>query len=379
MHSTEHLFAPLSDARCEGLEIHVVGGAVRDQQLGRTPHDMDYVVVGATVETLRERGFIQVGADFPVFLHPVSHVELALARTERKTRAGHTGFTVHADPSVSLETDLMRRDFTINAMAIDRNGQITDPHGGQRDLEARVLRHVSEAFCEDPLRVLRGIRFLAQLAPFGFRLAAETETLMREMAPTLSELSVERIVQELDRTLATEAPLVGLQHCGPLGITDVLAPDLQTLPAAFVTDHLETRWAEWALCNQPTGACITAYQSRYKLSTARGSVLKAAVRLHALTDRDPGALLETMQTLGWLRGNPPDAFIDQALVALDVTEFSPIPVADWLAYRDCVRQITAQNPTLAGLTGKALGEAIYAERLRVLSIEISAPGTAPGL
>lgn len=379
MPSTEHLFAPLSDARCEGLEIHVVGGAVRDQQLGRTPHDMDYVVVGATVETLRERGFIQVGADFPVFLHPVSHVELALARTERKTHAGHTGFTVHADPSVSLETDLMRRDFTINAMAIGRDGQITDPHGGQRDLEARVLRHVSDAFQEDPLRILRGIRFLAQLAPFGFRLAPETETLMREMAPTLSELSVERIVQEFDRTLATEAPLVGLQHCAPLGIIEVLAPDLRALPSAFITDHLETRWAEWVLCNQPTEDCITAYQSRYKLSTARGSVLKAALRLRTLSGRDPAALLETMQALGWLRGNPPDAFIDQALVALDVIGFSPIPVTDWLAYRECVRRVTAQHPMLAGLTGKALGEAIYAERLRVLSMEISAPGTAPGL
>ena len=127
-----------------------------------------------------ELGFQQVGHDFPVFLHPKSHVEIALARTERKTQQGHTGFVVHADPKVSLETDLLRRDFTMNAMAISRGGELIDPYGGQYDLEQRIMRHVSHAFTEDPLRVLRGVRFLAQLGQFDFSLAPETITLMRQ-------------------------------------------------------------------------------------------------------------------------------------------------------------------------------------------------------
>jgi tRNA nucleotidyltransferase/poly(A) polymerase len=377
--STDALFQPIEGPECAGLEIHVVGGAVRDRLLGVTPHDMDYVVVGATPETMRSRGCLQVGQDFPVFLHPRTHVELALARTERKTQAGHTGFQVHADPSVSLEADLLRRDFTINAMAIDQQGQITDPYGGQQDLENRALRHVSDAFREDPLRILRGVRFLAKLAPFGFKLAPETEALMREMSPTLGELSVERIMQELDRTLQTDHPLAGLTQLNTLGVTDVLAPECTALPDAFQTSDLETRWVEWVLCNQPTNACFDRYRAHFKLSTQRSTLCRAAMCLKSVTKRDAKELLDTMQLLGWLRGNPPDATVDQALRVLDSTGFSPIPVAEWMAYRGRVRQVTAQSPKVAGLSGKALGDAIYAERLRVLSMEISAPGTAPGL
>lgn len=376
---TDALFQPIEGPECAGLEIHVVGGAVRDRLLGITPHDMDYVVVGATPETMTSRGCLQVGQDFPVFLHPRTHVELALARTERKTQSGHTGFQVHADPSVTLEADLLRRDFTINAMAIDRQGQITDPYGGQQDLEDRVLRHVSDAFREDPLRILRGIRFLAKLAPFGFKLAPETEALMRDMAPTLAELSVERITQELDRTLQTDHPLAGLCQLNALGVTAVLAPEFTATPRRFQTADLETRWVEWILCNQPTDACFDRYRTMFKLSVHRSTLCHAVLRLKGVRTRDPKRLLETMQQLGWLRGNPPDAAIDRALVTLDATGFCPIPVQDWMAYRDCVRRITAQNPRVTGLSGKALGEAIYAERLRVLSMEISAPGTAPGL
>jgi len=377
--SPEALFAPTVGPHCEGLDVYVVGGAVRDGLLGITPHDMDYVVVGTTPEAMHARGFTQVGQDFPVFLHPKTHVELALARTERKIDRGHTGFQVHADPSVTLTDDLLRRDFTINAMAIDRAGHVIDPYGGQADLQARVLRHVSDAFREDPLRVFRGIRFLAKLAPFGFTLAPETESLMCEMAPSLTELSVERIIQELDRTLCTEQPLAGLCQLNRLKIPNILAPEMQVLPEVFQTTMLETRWVEWILCNQPSEDCIQRYQKRFKLGNERGNLMRAAIRLRAVRTRDAELLLSTMQALGWLRGNPPAPGLDQALLTLDPTGFSPIPVHQWIAYRNCVRGITVQNSGLSGLTGKALGEALHAERVKVLSIEISAPGTAPGL
>ena len=135
-----------------------------------------------TSETLLELGFQQIGQDFPVFLHPKSHAEIALARTERKTHKGHTGFIVHADPAVTLETDLLRRDFTINAMAVSRTGELIDPYGGEKDLQSHQLRHASGAFSEDPLRVLRGIRFLAQLGAFEFQIAPETRSMMQSMS-----------------------------------------------------------------------------------------------------------------------------------------------------------------------------------------------------
>ncbi len=156
------------------MQIYKVGGAVRDRLLGRPVTDIDWVVVGASSDEMLARGYRPVGADFPVFLHPQSGEEYALARTERKSGRGYGGFTFHASPEVTLEEDLTRRDLTINAMAEDEQGRVIDPYGGQADLEARLLRHVSPAFAEDPLRVLRVARFAARYAGLGFRVAAET-------------------------------------------------------------------------------------------------------------------------------------------------------------------------------------------------------------
>ncbi|MDC6636289.1 multifunctional CCA tRNA nucleotidyl transferase/2'3'-cyclic phosphodiesterase/2'nucleotidase/phosphatase, partial [Leclercia adecarboxylata] len=153
------------------MQIYKVGGAVRDRLLGRTVSEVDWLVVGATPEQMQARGFRPVGADFPVFLHPQTGEEYALARTERKSGRGYGGFTFHASPDVTLEEDLQRRDLTINAIAEDDQCQLIDPYGGQRDLQARVLRHVSPAFAEDPLRVLRVARFAARYAGLGFRIA----------------------------------------------------------------------------------------------------------------------------------------------------------------------------------------------------------------
>ena len=160
------------------MKTYLVGGAVRDKLLGLPVRDRDYVVVGATPEEMTAKGFKPVGADFPVFLHPVTKEEYALARTERKSGRGYKGFTVHAAPDVTLEDDLRRRDLTINAMAEDEDGVLIDPFGGARDLEAGILRHVSPAFAEDPVRILRVARLAARYAGRGFRIAAETNRLM---------------------------------------------------------------------------------------------------------------------------------------------------------------------------------------------------------
>ncbi|PIR09930.1 MAG: multifunctional CCA addition/repair protein [Gallionellaceae bacterium CG11_big_fil_rev_8_21_14_0_20_60_62] len=199
-------------------KIYCVGGAVRDRLLGLPVRDHDWVVVGSTPEEMVSRGFKPVGADFPVFLHPGTHEEYALARTERKTAAGYKGFNVYAAPDVTLEQDLLRRDFTINAIAEDTDGKLIDPYHGQADLKAGVLRHVSDAFAEDPVRILRGARFAAR---FDFSFAPETLALMRRMVANgeVDALVVERVWQELARGLMEKHPsrfFLTLRECGAL-------------------------------------------------------------------------------------------------------------------------------------------------------------------
>jgi tRNA nucleotidyltransferase (CCA-adding enzyme) len=213
------------------MEVYLVGGAVRDELLGRAVKERDWVVVGATAEELQRQGMQQVGRDFPVFLHPETHEEYALARTERKTGAGYYGFSTDSSPAVSLEQDLARRDLTINAMARATDGRLIDPYGGQRDLEARQLRHVSPAFAEDPLRVLRVARFAARFAALNFRVADDTLALMRQMSSSgeLTELVAERVWQETRRALEEESPQVFfavLRDCGALA---QVFPELEAL------------------------------------------------------------------------------------------------------------------------------------------------------
>ena len=190
------------------MQVFLVGGAVRDELLGLDVKDRDWVVVGATPEAMLEAGYRPVGSDFPVFLHPETHEEYALARTERKSGRGYKGFTFHTDPSVTLEEDLLRRDLTINAMAKSQDGVITDPYNGQTDLKNRVLRHVSDAFLEDPLRVLRVARFQARFAHLGFNVSPETVDLMQSISRSgeLDHLTAERVWQEFERALNTQTP-----------------------------------------------------------------------------------------------------------------------------------------------------------------------------
>ena len=211
------------------MQIYLVGGAVRDRLLGRPGGDRDWVVVGSTPEAMTAAGYRPVGKDFPVFLHPDTHEEYALARTERKHGHGYHGFQVYAAPDVTLEDDLVRRDLTINAMAQDAEGRVTDPHGGQRDLTARVLRHVSPAFAEDPVRILRLARFAARFADFS--VADETMALMRQMVDNgeVDHLVAERVWQELARGLMEERPsrmFEVLRDCGALAR---LLPELNRL------------------------------------------------------------------------------------------------------------------------------------------------------
>jgi tRNA nucleotidyltransferase (CCA-adding enzyme) len=212
-----------------GLQAYQVGGAVRDRLLGLPVNDCDWVVVGATPQQMLDAGFRQVGADFPVFLHPRTHEEYALARTERKTAPGYGGFVVHADPSVTLQQDLSRRDLTINAMALGDRGELIDPYGGAVDLRERVLRHVSPAFAEDPVRILRVARFAARFA--DFRVAPQTLALMRSMveAGEVHALVAERVWQELARGLMEATPSRMFELLRDCGALRVLLPEVDRL------------------------------------------------------------------------------------------------------------------------------------------------------
>jgi tRNA nucleotidyltransferase (CCA-adding enzyme) len=256
------------------VKIYLVGGAVRDQLLGLAIKDRDYLVVGSTPEQLLAQGYQSVGKDFPVFLHPNTKQEYALARTERKQGQGYTGFACYFAPDVTLEQDLLRRDLTINAMAQDeQTGEIFDPYGGQQDIQQRVLRHVSAAFVEDPLRVLRLARFYARFYPLGFTVAPDTKRLLQQLVQQgeLQHLTAERVWQETARALQEETPAAYFELLQDVGALQVLMPELAKLwgipnppkwhpeidtgihsmlvlsQAALLSDRLDVRFA--ALCH----------------------------------------------------------------------------------------------------------------------------------
>jgi len=213
------------------MHIYRVGGAVRDRLLQRPIGEIDWVVVGATADELLAQGFKPVGKDFPVFLHPSSHEEYALARQERKVAKGYHGFELHHPPSVTLEEDLLRRDLTINAMAEDDQGRLIDPYGGQRDLDRKLLRHVSEAFVEDPVRILRVARFLARFKSLGFSIAPETIALMQQMvaAGEVDALQAERVVAEMQKALREPNPEAFFECLRSVGALHILMPELDRL------------------------------------------------------------------------------------------------------------------------------------------------------
>ena len=211
------------------MKIYTVGGAVRDTIMGLPVHDRDYVVVGSTVEEMLSLGFTPVGKEFPVFLHPETKQEYALARTEKKVAPGYRGFVFHASPDVTLEEDLLRRDLTINAMAMSEEGEIIDPFGGRRDIENRVFRHVSEAFAEDPVRILRLARFAARFRDFS--VAPETMELMKKMVTDgeVDALVPERVWKELSQGLMESMPSRMIQIMHDCGALERIFPEIEAL------------------------------------------------------------------------------------------------------------------------------------------------------
>ena len=286
------------------MKSYVVGGAVRDELLGLPVADRDWVVVGATPEAMAQLGFRPVGKDFPVFLHPQSHEEYALARTERKSGRGYKGFTVYAAPDVTLDDDLRRRDLTINAMARDEAGRLIDPFGGEQDLREGVLRHVSEAFEEDPVRILRVARFVARL---GFRIADETMALMRRMVEIgeADHLVAERVWQEFSRGLMEKHPARMLEVLAECGLAARLVPELKNERAALeraaeAGAPLAVRFA--VLCWGLDEARIEALCDRLRAPNEARELAVAAARGRGLLEaKDAMPLLELLKRADAIR------------------------------------------------------------------------------
>lgn len=357
------------------MEIYLVGGAVRDALLGLPVKDRDWVVVGATPEDMLARGFRQVGADFPVFLHPETQEEYALARTERKQGHGYHGFSVYSAPDVTLEDDLRRRDLTINAMAQDSEGQLVDPFGGQQDLQARRLRHVSDAFAEDPLRVLRTARFAARFANLEFAVAKTTRDLMGDMvaADEMEHLVPERVWQELQRALLESRPAVFFQvldQCGALArlMPELARPAVLEAGLAALTCLAENGASGPGRFAGLLGALPEAEVDRLaKAIKAPNDFRDLAVlvaRHHGLLRKADTAdaqlaVLESCDV--WRR---PERFQELLVVCQCLDPPLPEAMARQLQAAETeARGVDARDLMAKGHQGKALGEAIRQERL----------------
>jgi len=356
------------------MKTYRVGGAVRDTLLGYPFVETDWVVVGSTPEALIAAGYTQVGRDFPVFLHPETKEEYALARTERKTGPGYHGFVVHADPSVTLEQDLERRDLTINAMAMDDTGGVIDPYGGRQDLDAQLLRHVSPHFVEDPLRVLRVARFAARYHHLGFTVAPETLALMAEIvtAGELAHLSTERIWVETEKALGERHPEVYWQVLAECGAQAVMTPELAVSQgilalarAAGHTPRADCRWA--ALLADLPEARAGAVSERLK---APNSYRHLAERVSAWRPklktalRDAEACMNLLKALDALRRDEPFTGFCETLMALEQNSGDAVATIALLKNaRQAARGVTAADFAARGIEGPALGAAIQAGQI----------------
>lgn len=400
------------------MQIYKVGGAVRDRLLGREVSEIDWVVVGASAEQMLEQGFRPVGADFPVFLHPQTGEEYALARTERKSGRGYGGFTFFASPDVTLEEDLIRRDLTVNAMAEDAQGRLIDPYGGQQDLAAKLLRHVSPAFAEDPLRVLRVARFAARYAPLGFSVAVETMVLMRELSESgeLTTLTPERSWKEISRALMEPRPDVFIQVLRDCGALRVLLPEVDVLfgipqPPAHhpeidtgvhvlsvlrqCAEHQQPLTVRWACLLHDVGKGLTpeAEWPRHIAHEHKGLKLIRAINQRCKAPKDcqelalqvsefhthghralelkPSTLLKLLQGFDVFRR--PQRF-EEFIAACEMDargrlglEQRPYPQADYLRAAMHAARAVAVQPLLArGLQGIELGNALQEERLQAV-------------
>lgn len=354
------------------MDTYLVGGAVRDELLGRPVHERDYVVVGSSEREMIERGFTPVGRDFPVFLHPESADEYALARTERRTGRGHRGFECDTE-SVTLEQDLTRRDLTINAIARDHRGELIDPVGGMADLEARRLRHISPAFGEDPLRVLRVARFAAALAEFGFAIAPETEALMRQMVAggELEDLTPERVHQEIIKAVHTNAPAVFFDVIGRLGGDRVLWPELDPAGidrlrdlAALTSDE---HWRIAALLLESATEAADKFAARYRFSRKQQDFVRHARRLladYAAIESAPAErIVDCLYDTDAFRQS--ERFNDIVRFAAVRTGVDQAVPALWIRAREALAAID-RTDVAPELEGPAIGAAIRAARVSLL-------------
>ncbi|RAN75224.1 multifunctional CCA tRNA nucleotidyl transferase/2'3'-cyclic phosphodiesterase/2'nucleotidase/phosphatase [Bacillus sp. SRB_336] len=398
------------------MHIYLVGGAVRDKLLNRPVVDHDHVVVGARPEEMLALGYKPVGKDFPVFLHPQTGEEYALARTERKSGRGYHGFVVHADATVTLEQDLQRRDLTINAIAQDEHGALTDPYQGVRDIEARVLRHVSPAFVEDPVRVLRVARFAARFAPLGFSVADETMALMRQMVRDgeVDHLVPERVWAETRKALSEPQPSAFLRVLREAGALRVLFPELDALygvpqraefhPEVDTGVHVEMvldAAARLAPGDDLVGFCalvhdlgkaltpvdelprhvghehrgvapLRALAARLKVPTEHATLAELVCREHLNAHRafelKPATVLKLLNALDALRR---PARLDAFLAACEADkrgrlhhEHDDYPQAGYMREaRAAAAAIDAAGFVAQGLTGPAIGTAMTAARV----------------
>ena len=379
------------------MDIYLVGGAVRDKQLGLPVKERDWVVVGSSAQAMLELGYQPVGKDFPVFLHPKTKEEYALARTERKTGHGYTGFETCADPDITLEEDLLRRDLTINAMAETAEGELIDPYNGLDDLNNGVLRHVSPAFAEDPVRILRTARFAARLAPWGFHVAHGTNALMRSMVADgeAAHLVPERVWAELVKALQTDTPARFFQVLAGCGALQVVFPELAASIASTadtahgnsvslpVLQHVVSHSQDTAIrfaalvCDMDNGlpggldaGVLTRLCERYRVPNACRDLARMALQQRSSLQQASGlsaeALLDVFNSTDALRRT--ERFNELLIVcAADaMVRQHDCDQAYLQSALNAVQAVNAASLQDSGLTGKDIGEALQALRIEAL-------------
>lgn len=377
------------------MKVYLVGGAVRDRLLGLPVKDRDWLVVGATAEQMREQGFLQPDTGFPVFLHPKSGEEYALARIEHKQGSGYRGFRFDCHPGITLEQDLQRRDLTINAMAEDEQGRLIDPFGGEQDLRDGMLRHVSPAFVEDPLRLLRCARFAARLGRWGFRVSHGTFALLKQMAASgeLQTLSPERFWEEMSDALASDQPwrfFTLLQHCGALA---VLAPPISRLldgdddpghdsvPARLLPlqrvsgqgGDLLLRKASLLQYLAADDSWLMAQPCERELKELLTLAREFAGRFHAPLQGDAQSLLALFDRCrAWQRVEPCRRLLT-LMAASDPLADAGLPEL-WQKALEAARQVDAGELQQQGFSGRQLGEEITRQRLLRIQRQLDASG-----
>jgi len=374
------------------VQTYLVGGAVRDKLLGLDVHERDWVVVGATPQQMLDQGFQQVGKDFPVFLHPLTREEYALARTERKNGKGYKGFDVFASPNVTLEDDLVRRDLTINAIAEDEQGQLIDPYGGQHDIEQKTLRHVSPAFEEDPLRVLRVARFAARFKHLGFTIADETHELLTKIAHSgeLGALTPERVWLEWEKSLSTRNPDVFLSTLVDIdGLKQVLKQfNAKSSNLDRLRNAAQFRIAEPKLTKPLVFASLFIADSPVediphfcKVLAIPNEYRDAAVLAERNSDvilsktlPTAGQFAETLQSIDyWRRPEKLQQLLLLRQLEHDTTEFSERIVKQNQQLTQAAIKASEVSPQALineGFSGKQLGLAIKEKRLETLANEL---------